>query len=51
MARQIGTDLTEAEILEVLHYAGADKESLYTKPVEKLNEQLKPLKATKRRAS
>jgi len=44
MARQIGTDLTEAEILEVLHYAGADKESLYTKPVEKLNEQLKPLK-------
>ena len=44
MARQIGTDLTEEEILEVLHYAGADKESLYTKPVEKLNEQLKPLK-------
>ncbi len=47
MARQIGTDLTEAEILEVLHYAGADKESLYTKPVEKLNEQLKPLKQLK----
>ena len=47
MARQIGTDLTEAEILEVLHYAGADKESLYTKPVEKLNEQLKPLNQLK----
>mgnify|MGYP001038029068 CR=1 FL=1 len=47
MAHQIGTDLTEAEILEVLHYAGADKESLYTKPVEKLNEQLKPLKQLK----
>ncbi len=47
MARQIGTDLTEAEILEVLHYAGVDKESLYTKPVEKLNEQLKPLKQLK----
>ena len=28
-------------------YAGADKESLYTKPVEKLNEQLKPLKQLK----
>lgn len=47
MARQIGTDLTEEEILEVLHYAEADKESLYTKPVEKLNEQLKPLKQLK----
>ena len=47
MARQIGTDLTEEEILEVLHYAGADKESLYTKPVEKLHEQLKPLKQLK----
>ncbi len=47
MARQIGTDLTEEEILEVLHFAGADKESLYTKPVEKLNEQLKPLKQLK----
>lgn len=48
MARQIGTDLTEEEILEVLHYAGADKESLYTKPVEKLNEQLRPLKQLKK---
>ena len=47
MARQIGTDLTEEEILEVLHYAGADKESLYTKPVEKLSGQLKPLKQLK----
>lgn len=28
-------------------YAGADKESLYTKPVEKLNEQLKTLKQLK----
>ncbi len=28
-------------------YAGADKESLYTKPVEKLNEQLKPLNQLK----
>lgn len=43
MARQIGTYLTEEEILEVLHFAGADKESLYTKPVEKL----KPLKQLK----
>ena len=48
MSRQIGTDLTEEEILEVLHYAGADKESLYTKPVEKLNEQLRPLKQLKK---
>ena len=32
-------------------YAGADKESLYTQPVEKLNEQLKPPKSAKRRAS
>lgn len=29
------------------NYAGADRKSLYTKPVEKLNERLKPLKQLK----
>ena len=48
-ARRIGTELSEAEILEALREAKADKESLYTRPVEKLDRKLEALKDIQRK--
>ncbi|MCR1900660.1 hypothetical protein [Ligilactobacillus apodemi] len=51
VARQIGSELSEVEILQILHEASADKEALDTKPVKKLSKKVESIEDIQRKIS